>query len=192
MTTKKTPDLKYCDFKTIFDVSFTLHQVALTLQLDPPRLRAFMAGGGKELETFLLDDPLDVGAYRRFATRLERELDNDEEADDDDRMELSNITDAAEEDYAAHSMIWLFADLHVAFLINKPTNDDERRWAKKAADRLAKWSTSKALRDILGDPLTDSMRIIYETPSALVKLSHVGGLAALFGDWVRLCSRFSD
>jgi len=55
--------------------------------------------------------------------------------------------------------------------------------AEEAADRLVKYSTSGTWRDILGDPLTDSMRPLYWDKKALVRFSHAGGLGALYGDW---------
>jgi hypothetical protein len=74
--------------------------------------------------------------------------------------------------------------VHVAFLINQPTNVQEKEWAAKAQPRLAGWSTQPIWCDALGDQLTDAMWPVYSTPSVLVKFSHAGGLLALIGDWV--------
>lgn len=176
--------LTYCDFTTIFDVSMKLNQIGLYLQLDPPRLRALMAAGGKGLETFVLDEPLDIGPYRQELSRINKILEDDEEADDEDREAVQTIDDLATQDLAAHIMVWFFANLHVAFVLNEPRSDAERTWKEKALKRLVKWSTSLTWRDVLGDPLTDAMRPIYWNKYALVAFSHAGGLASLYGDWV--------
>lgn len=178
-----------CDCKQMFDVSITLHKVGLYLQLDPSRLREFMRAGGSDAEKLVLDEPLDIGEWRKIATKLDKKVKNDEEADDDDREEVGKVSDKANEDFAANMMVWFFADVNVAFLLNDPRNDQEKEWAEKSAGRLVKWSTSSTWRDVLGDPLTDSMRPIYWDHKALVRFSHAGGLAALYGDWVRVfCS----
>jgi len=147
----------------MFDVSITLHKVGLYLQLDPSRLRSFMAAGGADVEKLVLDEPLDIGSWRKIAGKLDKQLKNDEEADDDDREEVGIISDKASEDLAAHMMVWFFADVNVAFLLNEPLNEKEKEW--------------------VGDPLTDSMRPIYWDQKALVRFSHAGGLGALYGDW---------
>lgn len=170
----------------MFEVSVSLHRVGLYLQLDPRRLKAFMNAGGRDAETLVLDEPLDIGQWRVIATKLEKEVENNEEADDDDRERVGQISEQATEDFAAHMMSWFFADMNVAFLLNDPQNDREREWARKSAERLVRWSTSDTWRDVLGDPLTDSMRPIYWDEKALVRFSHAGGLGALYGDWVRV------
>ncbi|KAJ7614447.1 hypothetical protein FB45DRAFT_936963 [Roridomyces roridus] len=179
-------DLVFCDWETIFDVGITLHQVGLCLLLDPPRLRAVMAGGGKELESFLLDEELDVGAFRVAAIQVEKIVEADPESEDADRVASSKLERAAEADLAAHTMAWFMGDLAVAFFLNEKDDSDadEKRWAAKATKRLVHWSTSPTLRDAIGDPLTDAMRPIYWTTTALVKFCQAGGLGALFGDWV--------
>lgn len=183
ITRKSTPDTKFCDFKQMFDVSIKLHEVGLYLQLDPSRLRSFMSSGGKDAEKLVLEEPIDLGQWRKIANKLEKQVKNDEEADDDDREEVGIISDKASDDHAAHSMVWFFADVNVAFLLNDPLDEQEKKWAEEAADRLVKYSTSGTWRDILGDPLTDSMRPLYWDKKALVRFSHAGGLGALYGDW---------
>ena len=174
----------FCDFQEMFEVSISLHKIGLYLQLDPSRLQAFMNAGGKDAEALVLDEPLDIGQWRTFADNLEKEIKEDEEADDDDREKVDMVSEYATEDLAAHMMAWFFADINVAFLLNEPRNDREREWAKKSAARLVPWSTNDTWRDVLGDPFTDSMRPIYWDQKALVRFSHAGGLGALYGDWV--------
>ncbi|KAJ7064760.1 hypothetical protein C8F01DRAFT_1354339 [Mycena amicta] len=185
------PDMVFCDWKHTFDVGLILHKVGLCLQLDPPRLRAAMDAGGRELEAFLLDDDLDVGDFRKAAIIVEKRVAADVEAEDEERMAASEIEDAASEDLAAHIMAWFYGDMTVAFILNEHegSTPDEKRWAKKALARLAHWSTSLTLRDTLGDSLTDAMRPIYWSAPVLIKFCLAGGLAALFGDWVNSSCR---
>ncbi|KAJ7165351.1 hypothetical protein C8R46DRAFT_997789 [Mycena filopes] len=180
------PDMIFCDWKQLFDVGLSLHQVGLCLQLDPPRLRAVMEAGGRELEVFLLDDELDVGDFRKAAILIEQRVAADVEAEDAERLAASEIEQAAGKDLASHIMAWFYGDMSVAFILNEHTGSgaDEKRWAKKALDRLAHWSTSVTLRATLGDSLTDAMRPIYWSTPVLTKFCQAGGLAALFGDWV--------
>jgi hypothetical protein len=192
--------MKYCDWEEIFEVGITLHKMGLTLQLDPPRLRAVMAAGGVELETFLLDDPLDTGPYRAEVIEMERKLAEDPEACDEDREATFEIRQEAENDLAAYIMAWFFGDISVAFIMNedRTTDPKAKRWGQKAMKRLVFWSTSDTLRDTLGDSLTDAMRPIYwdnkrrsvGTPGLLVKFCQAGGIAALVGDWVIFCGLY--
>ncbi|KAJ7154877.1 hypothetical protein C8R43DRAFT_438775 [Mycena crocata] len=180
------PDLMFCDWERMFDVGLTLHQVGLCLQLDPPRLRAMMTGGGPELEAFLLDDELDIGDFRKTAVLIETRVAADVESEDADRMAASEIEQRAQKDIAAHVLSWFYGDLSVAFILNENGQSDavEKRWARKALTRLVHWSTSLTLRLALGDTMTDAMRPIYWSMPALTKFAQAGGLAALFGDWV--------
>ncbi|KAK7000594.1 MYND-type domain-containing protein [Favolaschia claudopus] len=180
------PDLTLCDWPQMFNVGITLHRVGLCLQLDPPRLRAAMDVGGRELETFLLDDELDVGDFRKAALVIEKRVAADVEAEDSNRMAAGEAETAAEKDLAAHVLAWFLGDIAVAFVMHEHAGsaDDEKRWASKAMDRLVHWSTSKTLRLTLGDTLTDAMRPIYWSTPLLIKFSHAGGLGALFGDWI--------
>ncbi|KAJ7261054.1 hypothetical protein C8J57DRAFT_1471511 [Mycena rebaudengoi] len=179
-------DLVFCDWEKMFDVGITLHRVGLCLQLDPPRLRAAMAEGGKELETFLLEDALDVGEFRATAIAIEEKVAADVEAEDEDREIAGDIDDAAQKDLAAHILSWFYGDISVAFILNEKPDSDaaEKRWARKALKRLVHWSTSATMRLALGDPLTDAMRPIYWSMPVLTKFGQAGGLGALFGDWV--------
>ncbi|KAK7033720.1 MYND-type domain-containing protein [Favolaschia claudopus] len=178
-------DLAFCDWPTLPAVSFTLHQVGLCLQLDLPRLRAAMTVCGEELESFLLDEALDIGDFRKTALAIEKRVDKDTEADKSDRLDASGAQIMAETDMAAHAMGWFFADTAVAFLLNENSsqNADAKRWARKAMTRLVDWSTSPTMRAALADPLSDSLRPIYWSQPLLVRFSHAGGLAALYGDW---------
>lgn len=182
---KRTPDLKYCDFRQVFEIGFELHKVGLYLQLDPARLRAAMAAGGEDLVSFFLREPLDVGPYRRSAWRIEQAVEMDPEANDEIRMKASDFSGKASDDLSAHIMCWIIADVNVAFVMQEPQNSAEQEWARLACQRLVSWSTDAAMRDTLGDPLTDAMRPLYSNPPALLQFSHAGGLGALFGDWVR-------
>ncbi|KAJ7135084.1 hypothetical protein C8R46DRAFT_649532 [Mycena filopes] len=188
---RRHPDLEFCDWETMLEVGLILHQVGLCLQLDPPRLRAVMASGGRELEEILLDDELDVGEFRTAAVIIEERVAADVESEDTDRMAAGDIEEEAEQDLAAHVVSWFYGDITVAFILNEhPGSDvDEKRWAGKALKRLVHWSTSPTFRSALGDPLTDAMRPIYWSPPLLVKFSQAGGLAALFGDWVNSTCR---
>ncbi|KAJ7826782.1 hypothetical protein B0H14DRAFT_3467446 [Mycena olivaceomarginata] len=185
------PDLVFCDWEQMFDVGLTLHEVGLCLQLDPPRLRAAMAAGGRELESFLLDDDLDIGDFRTAAIETERRVAADAESEDADRMAASDIEGMADKDIAAHVLAWFFGDISVAFIMNENTGSDadEKRWAGKALTRLVHWSTSATLRTTLGDSLTDAMRPIYWSKPLLIKFSQAGGLGALFGDWANSTCR---
>ncbi|KAJ7455111.1 hypothetical protein FB451DRAFT_1099421 [Mycena latifolia] len=180
------PDLLFCDWEKVFDVGIVLHQVGLCFQLDPPRLRAAMAEGGKDLETFLLDDELDIGKFRKAASIIERQVAADVEAEDADRMAAGGIEEQAEKDLAAHILSWFYGDISVAFILNETagSNANEKRWAQKATTRLVLWSTNSVYRLALGDPLTDAMRPIYWSIPVLTKFAQAGGLGALFGDWV--------
>ncbi|KAJ7667239.1 hypothetical protein B0H17DRAFT_1018721 [Mycena rosella] len=180
------PDLIFCDWEKMFDVGLALHRVGLCLRLDPPRLRAAMAGGGKELEAFLLDDELDIGEFRKAAFIVEQRVAADVEAEDADRMAAGKINSAAQKDLAAHILSWFYGDISVAFIMNETSSSDanEKRWAHKAMKRLVLWSTSTTYHSTLGDSLTDAMRPIYWSLPVLTKFGLAGGLGALFGDWV--------
>ncbi|KZT37806.1 hypothetical protein SISSUDRAFT_1048022 [Sistotremastrum suecicum HHB10207 ss-3] len=182
VTAVRTPDLKYCDFPRIFDISLPMHEVGLTLQLDPPRLKALIDATGSELERVVLDVAPDIGPYRALAMNYEKELRRSEEADDTDNLNVGHITDKADEDLAAYAAVWFYGDMMVAFLMEKEATEDQKRREKKSLQRLVFWSSNKQMRRIYGDCLTDSMRPIYWEPRLLVKFCQAGGLAALLGD----------
>ncbi|KAJ6587868.1 hypothetical protein B0H19DRAFT_195445 [Mycena capillaripes] len=188
---RQHPDLVFCDWEKMFDVGLTLHHIGLALQLEPPRLRAAMAAGGKELEKFLLDDELDVGDFRKAAIAIERRVAADVESEDADHMAAHEIEAEADNDLAAHVMSCFLGDIMVAFILNEKSesNADEKRWASKAMTRLVHWSTSATLRSTLGDPLTDAIRPIYWSTPVLIKFSQAGGLGSLFSDWVNSTCR---
>ncbi|KAJ6532916.1 hypothetical protein DFH09DRAFT_131709 [Mycena vulgaris] len=150
-----------------------------------------MAEGGKELEAVLLDDELDVGIFRKSAYVIERQVEEDVEAEDTDRQAAGEIEDQATNDLAAHILSWFYGDITVAFILNNSTGSDtnSKRWAQKATARLVQWSTSPIYRSALGDPLTDAMRPIYWSIPVLTKFAQAGGLGALFGDWVNSSCR---
>lgn len=102
MAKKQSPDLKFIDFDQIYDVALKLHHVSLYLQLDPPRLRALMSAAGQDIESFIIDDPLDLRPYRREADNMRKVIEYDEEAGDSDREGLQEIEDVAHQDLAAH------------------------------------------------------------------------------------------
>ncbi|KAK7014312.1 MYND-type domain-containing protein [Favolaschia claudopus] len=171
------PDLQFCDWQKMHDVGFSLHRVGLCLQLDPSRLWAAMDAGGEGLEAFLLDDELDLGEFRKASIEIEKLVAADVEADWEDRLNAAAAHNLVSLDLAASSVAWFFGDISVAFIMHARTdNNRDRRWATKAMARLVAWSTSKTIRETLGDSLTDSMRPIY---CSVMR----GGLAALFGDW---------
>ncbi|KAF5355434.1 hypothetical protein D9758_006426 [Tetrapyrgos nigripes] len=173
VTQARTSNLKkYCDFPTVFDMVMNLHKLGLYLQVDLPRLWALMAAGGPSFEKLLLDDELDIGPYRVIHKEMTRQLDQDELADDDNREVLQIVSDKAEKDLATYAMTWFFVNLHVVFVFAETQDHPERkRWAENALRRLIVWSTSDAWRDTLGDPLTDSIRLINWNKDALVHVS---------------------
>ncbi len=124
----------------MFDVSITLHKVGLYLQLDPSRLRSFMAAGGADVEKLVLDEPLDIGSWRKIAGKLDKQLKNDEEADDDDREEVGIISDKASEDLAAHMMVWFFADVTSRSCSTSPSTRKKRSGLRSL---LADWSSGR-------------------------------------------------
>ncbi|KAK7685948.1 hypothetical protein QCA50_010758 [Cerrena zonata] len=182
---KAHPDLLLCDWPQVFDVGLELHKIALYLSLDRPRLLAVMDGAGAEFETFVLEDPFDVGQYRLIAQALQEAVAKDEEADDDDRMDAGEVESKAGGDLAAHLMGWFYGDLHTALILNEPDgNEKEKKWARKAMKRLVFWSTNHVMRDVVGDSLTDAMKPIYWYKEPLIRFCQAGGMAALIGDWV--------
>ena len=178
----------FCDFTSVYDVSSTLHKVALYLQLDPPRMEALMTAGQDDIVKVLLEEELDYGPYRKELTRLNKKLEKDQETDDDDREYRQLFEDTATKDLAAYAMTWFFGTSNVAFVINvdayKNSSLPWTKWKEMAVKRLVKWTTHALWRDVLGDPMTDAMRPIYWDTNGLVQFAHAGGLAALFGDWV--------
>jgi hypothetical protein len=183
--------LTFCDFSTVYDVSSRLYKIALYLQLDPPRLETLMKSGKQDVENLLLVEDLDYGPYRRHFAKMNKLASKDDETDDNDRERLGEMEDLAMKDLAAYVMTWFFGTLNVAFVViaSDPSYADKSslpwtKWRELAVNRLVKWTTNVLWRDVLGDPMTDAMRLIYWDKRALVEYAHAGGLAALFGDWV--------
>lgn len=142
------------------------------------------------MDEFLLDEPLDIGKWRREAFALEEAVAVDAEADDTDRMTLADLQERNRNDLAAYQMVYLVGDLLVAWVLIKPLTDLERRRAERAMERLIEYSSAPQYRkgQVLGDPLTDAMRPIYEDQGLMLRFARAGGLPAIFEDWV--CHRF--
>lgn len=184
ITKKKTQEFKFCDIQDISDVGLKLHEVGVFLQLSTARLGAVLKIA-PDLETFVLDDPIDIGKWRLNAEAVKQAVKADIEASDDDRERYMNLEDSAGNDCAAFQMAFFIGDILVAFLLNPSQHEVDKLRADRAMQRLVKISTSPLYRFALGDPLTDSMRPVYWTPKVLVRFAHAGGLPALIGDWVR-------
>ena len=63
---KRTAEFKYCDYKDIEDTGVDLHELVLTLQYTPGRLRELFQHA-PEMDKFVLDEPIDVGVLRERA-----------------------------------------------------------------------------------------------------------------------------
>ncbi|KAF8558575.1 hypothetical protein OG21DRAFT_1455112 [Imleria badia] len=181
-TKRKTTEFKFCDMKDVNDVGLKLHECGLFLQLSPARLRACLANA-LGLETFILDDPIDLGRWRLAAAAVEQVIQADPEAEDDDRYQAAELEDTSGNDTAAYQLSFFLGDVLVAFLLNPVIDDKDKERQEKALKRLVMMSTTPMYRLALGDALTDAMRPVYWTPKLLVRLSHAGGLPALVGDW---------
>ncbi|KAH7926927.1 hypothetical protein BV22DRAFT_1104018 [Leucogyrophana mollusca] len=182
LTSKKTNEFKFCDISDISDVGLKLHEAGVFLQLSPARLRALFSSA-PEMETFLLDEPIDLGKWRLNAEAVAQAVKADEEADDDDRERMIDLEDDSGNDCAAYQMIFFIGDILVALLLNSPLDSKEKERADRAMARLVTLSTIPVYRLAFGDPLTDAMRPVYWTPKVLVRFAHAGGLPALIGDW---------
>ena len=172
----------------ISDVGIKLHECGLFLQLSPSRLRACLSTA-PEMETFVLDDPIDLGRWRLEAAAVQQTVNADPEADDDDRERAMDLEDKAGNDIAAYQLAFFLGDVLVAFLLNPVNDEKDRERQEKAMKRLVMISTSPMYRRALGDALTDAMRPVYWTPKVLLKFSHAGGLPALVEDWVSRLER---
>ncbi|KAI0074672.1 hypothetical protein K474DRAFT_1665106 [Panus rudis PR-1116 ss-1] len=188
ITGQKKSDFKYCDVRKLTDVGLDLHEIGVTLQLSPSRLRALFENS-PEMDSFLLDEPLDVGRWREEAQKAEDACKNDPEADDDDRMAAGDLEESSDEDLAAFHMAYFVGDVLVAWLLLNPLNEDERRRSERCMQRVVEYSTEPIYRRALGDAMTDTMRPLYWSQPLLVKFAHAAGLPALFGDWsTSMCS----
>ncbi|KAH7905244.1 hypothetical protein BJ138DRAFT_1017982 [Hygrophoropsis aurantiaca] len=182
ITSKKTPEFKYCDMADINDVGLKLHEAGVFLQLSPVRLRALFSSA-PEMDVFLFDDPIDIGKWRLEAEAAVQAVKSDEEADDDDRERMIDLEEKSGNDCASYQMIFFIGDLLAAFILNPVLDAKDKERAERAMARLVAISTIPVYRSAFGDPLTDAMRPIYWTPKALVRFAHAGGLPALMGDW---------
>lgn len=189
VTRRRPAEFKYCDVEDLASVGTDLRECGLTLQFMPGRLRALFRST-PEMDEFLLDEPLDIGKWRREAFALEEAVAVDAEADDTDRMTLADLQERNRNDLAAYQMVYLVGDLLVAWVLIKPLTDLERRRAERAMERLIEYSSAPQYRkgQVLGDPLTDAMRPIYEDQGLMLRFARAGGLPAIFEDWV--CYRF--
>ncbi|KDQ50851.1 hypothetical protein JAAARDRAFT_81685 [Jaapia argillacea MUCL 33604] len=174
---------RFCDVQSISEVGLTLHEIGLYLQFNPIRLRQLMAYAGLEMDTFLLDDPIDVGEWRQVADARTRQVDADPEADDDDRMALAELDQKSQKDQAGYQMMFFIADVLVALFFHPKLDRKDKERSKKALARIVEWSTVGMYRDAFGDALTDAMIDVYKSQKHLVEFGQAGGLGALIGDW---------
>lgn len=181
VTNKRSSEFKLCDIEEISDIGLAIHEVGIFLQLSPSRLKALVTAA-PDLETFIVDEPLDVGKWRLRAETKKQAVEADIESTDDDCESYMETEDKAGKDCAAFQMAFLYGDLLVAFIMHP---DLGARAPDRAMQKLVEISTSAFWRFALGDPLTDAMRPVYWTPKLLLKFAHAGGLPALIGDWVR-------
>ena len=169
----------------ISSVGLDLHECGLTLQLMPARLRALFRHA-PDMDAFLLDEPLDLGKWRKEAFAQTEAVAADPESNDDDRMGSFEVEDKAGKDLAAYQMVFFVGDLLVAWLLLSPVDAQEEKRAQRAMERLVEYSSAPEYRkaQALGDSLTDAMRPLYTTKPVLVRFAQAGGLPALFDDWV--------
>ncbi|KZT32457.1 hypothetical protein SISSUDRAFT_537426 [Sistotremastrum suecicum HHB10207 ss-3] len=180
VTSRRTPDLILCDFDHVFDVSVIMHEVGLTLQLDPPRLQALMDQIGGEFEKVVLDTEPDVGPYRK-ATAEYMDMYGIKPSGQV-YWRLFRMFEKANEDDAVYATGWFYIDILVAFMLGPAETADQSRLQKKAMEKLVFWSCDKKIRDAFGDCLADSMRPIYWDNALLTRFCQVGGLGAILGD----------
>ncbi|CCM03023.1 uncharacterized protein FIBRA_05140 [Fibroporia radiculosa] len=141
---------------------------------------------------FLLDEPLDIGKWRKDAHDTKIAVDADPESDDDDRMHSIEMEDVAGKDLAAYHMVFFVADLLVSLALIHPNNVAEKTRRKRAMAKIVEYSTCPMHRLALGDNLTDSMRPLYWMEKVIVRFAHAGGLPALF-DWAQsMATKFCD
>ncbi|TFK50998.1 hypothetical protein OE88DRAFT_1630807 [Heliocybe sulcata] len=189
MGEKKPAEYKYCDAQNVNDIGLKLHEAGLFLQLTPARLRALL-DTAPDMETFILDEPLDVGKYRAYAAERDALFNSDADIDIEERERILEEYDISGSDQAGYQMMFFIADVCVT-LVTIPVKDKKDKVrAEKAMRRLIEWSTVKMYRDAFGDALTDAMSPLYKRNKYLVKFCQAGGIGALIGDWVE--STFAD
>lgn len=186
---RKPAEFKYCDLQDISKVGLDLHECGLTLQLMPGRLRALFRHA-LAMDTFLLEEPLDLGKWRTHSFARNEAVAADIESTDDDRMDACELEEKAGHDLAAYQMSFFVGDVLVAWLLLSPADAAEERRAARAMEKLVEYACSPPYRkgQALGDALTDAMRPVYTTRTVLLRFAHAGGLPALFDDWVSIFS----
>ncbi|KZS89670.1 hypothetical protein SISNIDRAFT_458617 [Sistotremastrum niveocremeum HHB9708] len=186
----RTPDLSHCDFPELFDVAYGLHEIGLTIQLDPSRLKALMDAAGPEIERVILDEGLGIGRFRELAKQYEAEKSESEQhrtsafwSHTDGRGNSQMIKDRADRDLAAYASVYFYADIMIALLLDRSGNSgDHRTWRSKAMKKIVHWSSDEEFRHLFGDCLSDAMRPIYWDQQLLVEFCGEGGLASLIKD----------
>ncbi|KAG6371699.1 hypothetical protein JVT61DRAFT_9040 [Boletus reticuloceps] len=163
-THRKTVEFKFCDMKDMSDVGLKLHECGLFLQLSPGRLSACLSSA-PDLETFIFDDPIDLGRWRLEAAAIEQTVKADPEADDDDRERALELENKSGNDLAAYQLSFFLGDVLVAFLINPANDNKDKARQAKAMGRLVMMSTTPLYQLAFGDALTDAMRPVYWTPT---------------------------
>ena len=183
---KRTAEFKYCDYKDIEDTGVDLHELGLTLQYTPGRLRELFQHA-PEMDKFLLDEPIDVGALRERAYARAMAVHDDPESTDDDRFALGDLEDAAGNDLAAYQMVFFMADVFVGLLLLPPADAVERRRAGRVMERYVEYATKPVYRhhDAFGDALTTCSRPMYSSPVLSLRFARAGGISLMFEDWVR-------
>ncbi|KZS89663.1 hypothetical protein SISNIDRAFT_458614 [Sistotremastrum niveocremeum HHB9708] len=188
----RTRDLNYCDFPQLFDVAYGLHEVGLTIQLDPSRLKALMEAAGAEIERVVLDEGLGMGPFRHLAKKYEAEMcdalgqgsaGSNPNEDGPNTSEL--ILEKSEEDLASYASVYFYADIMVALLLDRSDNSDDHDRARrrtKAMQKLVLWSSNEDFRNLFGDCLSDAMRSVYWDTELCVEFCRAGGLASLIQD----------
>ena len=182
----KTAEFKYVD-EELDDIGIELHQLGLTLQLTPGRLRALFKEA-PDMDNFLLEEPIDLGEARTQAYLRDRAVHADPESTDDDRVEAEEVSSHAGDDLAAYQMMFFVADVLVGWLMIPPgaLSALERRRRKRAMDVLVSYATEPMYRenDAFGDALTTCCRPIYGSEFLAAEFARAGGISAMYLDWV--------
>ncbi|KZS89662.1 hypothetical protein SISNIDRAFT_458613 [Sistotremastrum niveocremeum HHB9708] len=182
VTGVRTPELMFCDFPSIFSVSYVLHEVGLTLQLDPPRLEVLMNEVGPQLEEMLFDDAHIIGRSRLSVIELQEVMSYRAELNADDENTIGRMMEMSEKDMAAYASVYFYADVMIGFLMTAGTTEDQRRRERKSLQKLVHWTTNNNMRAVFGDTLTDSLRSVYRDESLLIKFCRAGGIGGLMFD----------
>lgn len=183
---RKTAEFKYCDYDDIEDVGLDLHELGLTLEFTPGRLRELFQHA-PEMDKFLLDEPIDVGELRRQAYARDVAVHEGPESTDEDRMAAADFEDTATEDLAAYQMVFFMADMFVGWLQIAPADAVERRRIERVMEKYVEYATAPVYRhhDVFGDALTTCSRPMYASPVLSLRFARAGGIPLMFEDWVR-------